>query len=272
MITSGNFTHTTLGRTGLQVCRLGLSATYRPGRDVVRQALDSGINFLFCYGFDTHVTKTVRELPPSERHHLVVATGAYNLLVGHPNLRRTLEKRLRQLGSDYIDIFLFLGVTKPKHLTDHVRGELLKFRQEGKVRFVGMSGHDRIFHGEEARRGDLDVLMLRYNAAHRGAETDTFPHLQQHNPGVVSYTATRWSYLLRRPKGWPKDGRIPTASECYRFVLSNPNVHVCLTAPSNRRHVEENLAALTAGPLSAEDYAFMKEFGDAVHHTKKWFM
>ena len=268
----GDFTHTTLGRTGLQVHRLGLSATYRPGRDMVRHALDSGVNLLFCYGFDTHVTKTVRELAPSERQRLVVATGAYNLLLGHPNLRRTLEKRLRQLGSDHIDIFLFLGVTKEKHFTDHVREELLKFRQEGKVRFVGMSCHDRKFHGAEARRGDLDVLMLRYNAAHRGANEDIFPHLELHNPGVISYTATRWGYLLRRPKGWPKDGRIPTAAECYRFVLSNPHVHVCLTAPSNRRHLEANLSALAAGPLSPEDCDFMCRFGDTVHHSKKWFM
>jgi aryl-alcohol dehydrogenase-like predicted oxidoreductase len=267
-----NFTHTTLGRTGFQVHRLGLSATYRPGREVIRQALDSGVNLLFCYGFDSHLTATVNQMHPSERQRVIVATGAYNLLIGHPNLRRTLEKRLRQLGTDYIDVFLFLGVTKPKHFTDHVREELIKFRQEGKVRFIGMSCHDRKFHAEEARRGDLDVLMLRYNAAHRGAETDIFPHLITQNPGVLSYTATRWSYLLRRPKGWPKDGRIPTASECYRFVLSNPHVHVCLTAPSNRRQLEENLSALAAGPLSAEDHAFMEKFGDAVHHAKKWFM
>ena len=267
-----SFTHTTLGRTGLEVCRLGLSATYRPGRDVVRSAIDSGVNLLFCYGFDSHVTKTVRGLTSSERQNIVVATGAYNLLIGHPNLRRTLEKRLRQLGSDYIDLFLFLGVTKEKHFTEHVRSELLKFRQEGKVRFVGMSGHNREFHAREAERGDLDVLMLRYNAAHRGAEEDVFPHLQTHNPGVISYTATRWGYLLRRTKGWPRDGRIPTAAECYRFVLSNPHVHVCLTAPSNRRQLETNLAALAQGPLCTEDHAFMCRFGNAVHQAKRWFM
>jgi len=265
---SNNFTHTVLGRTGLQVHRLGLAATYRPGRDVVRRALDAGINYFFCYGFDTHITKVVRELPPAERQRLVLATGAYNLLVGHPNLRRTLEKRLRQLGTDYIDIFLFLGVMKPKQFTDHVREELMRFRQEGKVRFIGMSGHHRKFIGQEAARGDLDVLMLRYNAAHRGAEQDIFPHLNEHNPGVVSYTATRWRYLLRRPKGWPKDSRIPTAGECYRFVLSNPHVHVCMIAPSNTRQFEQNLSALNDGLLSPEDHAYLCRVGDAVRRKK----
>jgi aryl-alcohol dehydrogenase-like predicted oxidoreductase len=265
---TNDFTHTVLGRTGLRVHRLGLAATYRPGCDLVRRALDVGINYLFCYGFDTHITRVVRELRPAERHRLAIATGAYNLLVGHPNLRRTLEKRLRQLGTDYIDIFLFLGVMKPKQFTDHVREELIRFRQEGKVRFIGMSGHNRKFVGQEAACGDLDLLMLRYNAAHRGAEEDIFPYLKEHNPGVVSYTATRWTYLLRRPKGWPKDSRIPTAGECYRFVLSNSHVHVCMTAPSNARQFEQNLSALNDGPLSPEDYNYLCRVGDAVRRKK----
>jgi predicted aldo/keto reductase-like oxidoreductase len=264
-----DFKHTILGRTGLIVHRLGLSATHRPGREAVRYAIDRGVNYFFCYGFDSQLTKTIRDLPPSEKDKLIVSTGAYNLLIGHPNLRRTLEKRLRQIGKDYIDVFLFLGVTQPKHLTDLVREEMIKFRDEGKVRFIGMSCHNRRFHGEEAKRGDLDVLMLRYNAVHRGAEEDIFPHLAAHDPGVVSYTATRWRYLLRRPKGWPKDSRVPTAGECYRFALMNPHVHVCLNAPSNMKHLKENLAALDDGPLSAEDHAYLCKVGDAVHGKKK---
>ncbi len=264
-----SFTHTTLGRTGLEVHRLGLAATYRPGFDVVRKAIDAGINYFFCYGFDTQITKTIRSLTSSEREKLIISTGPYNLLVGHPNLRRTLEKRLRQLGTDYIDAFLFLGVTKPKHLTDHVREEMIKFRDEGKVRFIGMSGHDRKFHGEEAKRGDLDILMMRYNAAHRGAEQDIFPHVAAHNPGIVSYTATRWRYLLKRPKGYPKGERLPTAGECYRFVLMNPHVHVCLMGPSNEKQFDENIACLNDGPLNAEDHAFLCKIGDAVHYKKK---
>ncbi len=88
----------------------------------------------------------------------------------------------------------------------------------------------------------------------------------------MSYTATRWGYLLRRPKGWPKDGRVPTAAMCYRFVLSNPHVHVCMTAPSNLKQLEENLEALSQGPLDAEEMQFMQEFGDAVHRQRRWFM
>lgn len=267
-----DFTHSTLGNTGIAVTRLGLSATYRPGKGAIYKALDEGLNYFFCYGFDTQMIGVLRDALKSNRENYSVATGAYNLLWGSPNLRRTLEKRLRQLGTDYIDVFLFLGVIKEKHFPESVREELYRFREEGKVRCVGISTHNRKFAGKLAAEGALDVIMMRYNAAHRGAEHDIFPYLSHHNPGVVSYTATRWRRLLKRPRGWPKEGRIPTASMCYRFALSNPHVNVCLTAPSNLKQLEENLGALRQGPLCEEDMEFMRMFGDAVHHRRKWFM
>jgi len=266
-----DFLHATLGRTGLRVFRLGLSASYRPGKQAVYRAFDEGVNYFFCYGFDSHMTAALKELARKGRERLVIATGAYNLVWVHQNVRRTLEKRLRQLGTDYIDVFHFLGVMKPHQFTARAREGLEALRAEGKVRAIAISCHDRKFLGELAA-GSLDVLMLRYNAAHRGAEQDIFPHLEPHRPGVVSYTATRWTYLLRRPRDWSKDGRVPTAGDCYRFVLSNPNVDVCLTAPSNVKQLEENLAAVRLGPLSEDEMRFMREFGDAVYRQHKYFM
>jgi aryl-alcohol dehydrogenase-like predicted oxidoreductase len=267
-----DFAHATLGKTGRRVCRLGLSSTYRPGIEVIHKALDAGVNYLFCYGFDGQIIRTVQEMPPARRESVLVATGAYNLIWTRQDLRKTLEKRLRQLRTDYIDVFHFLGVLKPGQFPESLREELQRLKEDGRVRAVAMSCHDRKFAGELADRGALDVLMIRYNAAHPGAERDIFPHLEKHNPGVVSYTATRWGFLLRRPKGWPKDGRLPTAAMCYRFVLSNPHVDVCMTAPSNGKHLEENLDAIAQGPLSDEEMRFMREFGEAVHRERKWFM
>ncbi len=266
------FQHTQFGSLGRNIHRLGLSASYRPGRETVHRAIDTGLNLFFCYGFDGQMTRVLRELPPSQRQQLVYVTGAYNLLWWHPNLRRSLEKRLRQLRTDYIDCFLFLGVMGKEKFLDRALEELHRFREEGKVLATGVSIHARKLAGSLVARGAIQALMMRYNAAHRGAEQDIFPHLAAHNPAVISYTATRWTALLRRPRAWPKDGRVPTAAMCYRFVLSNPHVHVCLTAPRNPKELEENLTALRQGPLDEGDMTFMREFGDAVHARQKWFM
>ena len=269
---AADFMYSILGHTGLKAFRLGLSASYRPGKAAIRKAIDAGINYFFCYGFDTQMTGVLRDVGKSQRHDLVISTGAYNLIVGYPNLRRTLEKRLRQLGTDYIDVFLFLGVMKPKQFGHPELDEMRRFREEGKVRAIGISCHDRKFAGRLLAEGAIDVAMIRYNAAHRGAEEDIFPHVAAHDSGLVSYTATRWSCLLRRPRGWPATAPIPTADQCYRFVLSNPLVAVCLTAPSNEEHLQQNLAGLSKGPLSPEEMEFMRKFGDVVHGRYKYFM
>lgn len=259
-----------LGKLATPVCRLGLSGSYWPGRRTVFRAVDEGINYFFHYGFDLQMIRALREVLPGRRENFVIATGAYNYIWGHQSLRRTLEKRLRQLRTDYLDVFLFLGVMKEREMTAGVREEIEELRADPRVRAVGMSCHDRPFAGRMAASGALDVFMVRYNAAHRGAEREVFPCLEAHRPGVVSYTATRWTYLLRRARGWT--GRVPTAGMCYRFALTNPHVDVCMTAPSNSRQLEENLAALRQGPLAEDELAFMREFGDYVHARHKRFL
>ncbi len=71
---------------------------------------------------------------------------------------------------------------------------------------------------ELALDSELDLLMIRYNAKHTGAEEGIFPHLQKRNPAIVSYTALAWRQLIRPVKGiemapWP--GREPVAHEAY---------------------------------------------------------
>ncbi len=269
---AGTFQLRPFGNTGIHVTPLGLSASYYPGKKTVYAAMDEGINLFFGFSIDRQMTRAMRGLMPARREKLVLVTGAYNLHWWAQDVRKAFEKRLRQFGTEYIDVFLFLGVMKPEQFTPKVHEELLKLKDEGRVRAIGLSCHDRRFLGTLASNGDVNALMLRYNAAHRGAERDIFPHLDSHNPGVISYTATRWTYLLRRPKAWPKNGRVPTAGDCYRFVLSNPHVHVALTAPRNERELRENISAVQQGPLEEEDMNFMREFGDAVYNQKKWFM
>jgi hypothetical protein len=84
-----------LAKLGTPVCRIGLSATYRPGRETVHKALDEGLNYFQYFGFDHQMTSVLRETIGSHRDRYVLATGAYNWIVWHEPLRRTLERRLR---------------------------------------------------------------------------------------------------------------------------------------------------------------------------------
>ncbi len=266
------FTQARLGKTGRQVFRLGLSASYWPGKSAIHYAIDQGVNYFFGFGIDLSMMRVLRDVLARDRERYVVATGAYNYVWWAQDIRRTLEKRLRQLRTDYIDVFHFLGVMKPREYAGKVRDDLEALRADPRVGAIAISTHDRKFAGQLAAEGAVDALMIRYNAAHRGAEEEIYPHLAAHDVGLVSYTATRWTFLTRRPKGWPKEGRVPDAGLCYRFVLSNPHVDVCLTAPRNLEQLKANLAALTRGPLGEDDLCFMREFGDVVHREHKRFL
>jgi aryl-alcohol dehydrogenase-like predicted oxidoreductase len=267
-----NFLRVPLGKLGTPVCRIGLSASYRPGRETVFKALDEGLNYFLYFGFDNQMTSVLKETLAGRRDQYVLATGAYNYIWGHQNLRKTLERRLRQLRTDYIDVFHFLGVTRRAHFTPQVRDELQAVRESGLVRGVSISTHDRRFAAELAREGTLDAMMIRYNAAHIGAETEIFPHLPDSDPAVISFTATRWTSLLRAPKGYPRGERVPTAGLCYRFVLSNPAVHVCLMAPGNLKQFRQNLSEIRQGALQEDEMKFIRNFGDVVYGRKQYFM
>ena len=81
---------------------------------------------------------------------------------------------------------------------------------------------------------------------------------------MVCYTATRWGTLID-PSNTPAGLRTPTAVDCYRFVLSNPAVDVCLTGPKTAEQMEANLKTLELGPLSGEEMQWMRKVGDNVH-------
>jgi aryl-alcohol dehydrogenase-like predicted oxidoreductase len=260
--------HSVLGRTGRIVFRLGLSGSYHPGEATLHAGLDAGMNYVLWYWWQKDMARVLREVFPARREQIILATGVNNL--GNWAVRRGLEACLRTLKTDYIDIFQIFWVG-----TDGLKPQTLdllrRYQEDGKIRHIAISTHNRCYAAELVRQGVLDVVMTRYNAAHRGAEEDLFPQLPASNPGVVSYTATCWKELLQRPQGWPKDGPQPAAGDCYRFVLSNPNVDVGLTAPASRRELEENLAAVARGPLDPDEMAFMHGFGDAVYQEgRRW--
>jgi aryl-alcohol dehydrogenase-like predicted oxidoreductase len=248
-------------RLGKAVHRLGLSASFGLDEAACREALEA-CQYVFWNPTARVLTRPLQQAVRRDRERYVIATGAtFGFFPGA--LRRAAERSLRLLGTDYLDVFQLYWLSRMSAFTGAVQEELARLREEGKVRAVGVSIHDRPRAGRLAEDSILDLLMIRYNAAHPGAERDVFPHLARRRPAVVAYTATSWRKLLRRPRGW--DGPVMTAGDCYRFVLSNDAVDVVLCGPRNARELREDLAALEKGPLSAEELAWMRAFGEAVH-------
>jgi len=252
-----------LGRTGLMVSRMGLASGYNAPGGAVNKAMDEhGINYFYWDRRRPVMAAALRELARTRRQEMYIAIQSYDHLGFW--LKGSVERALKKLGTDYADI-LFLGWhnSMPR---DSVMNSALRLKESGKVRFLGFTGHNRKFHGQTARSGDspFDVQMVRYNAAHRGAETDVFEGLPDSRPGITTYTATRWGKLLDARK-MPAGESPLTAAECYRFVLSNPAVDLCLMGPKTMEEFDQGIKALSSGPLSQEEIKRVLRIGDHVH-------
>jgi aryl-alcohol dehydrogenase-like predicted oxidoreductase len=251
-----------LPKVGKRVFRLGLSASHGLDEAGAREALAAGMNYVFWSRWNKPLTAALREQIRRGRERLVIAGGP-TLGYTRGAVRRAAEQALRLLGTDYLDVFQLYWLGKMSAWNAGTRAELVKLREEGKVRALGVSIHDRPRAGRLAEDSPLDLLMIRYNAAHPGAERDVFPHLEKRRPAVVAYTATSWRKLLRAPRGW--SGPAASAGDCYRFCLTSPHVDVALSAPGNAENLRANLKSLEKGPLSADEMAFMRGLGRAVH-------
>jgi aryl-alcohol dehydrogenase-like predicted oxidoreductase len=257
---TADFLHRDVPAVRKRLFRLGLSGTFGLDEAGCREALER-VSYVFWSPRMKGLTLALRDALARDRERYAVAAGPLLGYLGG-SVRRAAEGALRTLRVDYVDVFQLYWLGKMSALTRSVHDELVRLREEGKVRAVGTSIHDRARAGRLAEDSIFDLLMIRYNAAHPGAEADVFPHLARRRPAVVAYTATSWRRLLRAPRGWT--GGIPTAGDCYRFCLSSPHVDLVLTGPRSVEELRQNLTEIEKGPLDAGEMDFMRTFGRAV--------
>lgn len=255
--------------TPFPVCRLGLATRGGSGLepDDIQHALSRGINFLNWCGAPDALSRVIGELGPRRREVMVCVQFEARTAADAKN---ELRQILRELRTDYVDALTFYYVESAEEWQQIIGpGGALEYCREarhgGEVRLLGLTSHQRRLAAEAARSGLLDLLMIRYNAAHRGAETEVFPITDALGMPVVVYTCLRWGALLRGTPDDPPGFAVPPAPAWYRFALQAPSVTVALMAPETRAELEENLTVLKAyQPLSADQYETLAAHGQRV--------
>ena len=259
-----------LGRTGLRVGPLGVAASFGAPASAFEEAYERGCNYFYWGSIRKKgMRDAIRNLcGQGKREDLVIVVQSYSRSV---SLMQTFfERALKSLALDHADILLLGWHNKVP--AKRIMDKAVAMKEKGLFRFLGLSGHNRSLFPRLAESGIFDLFHVRYNAAHRGAEQEIFPHIQgKARPGIVSYTATRWGQLLNAKKMPPGEDP-PSASDCYRFVLSNPGVDVCVCGPKDQVQMREGLRTLELGPLNPEELSRMRKIGDYVHtHSAKFF-
>ncbi|MEX2263383.1 MAG: aldo/keto reductase [Bryobacteraceae bacterium] len=251
------------------VCRLGLATR---GNTVLCQAdvewaIERGINYLNWCGHPDALSQTIAALG-SRRQQVVVALQFESRTAREA--AREFPSILKELRTGYIDVATLYYVESGSEW-DAIAGpngalEYLEQRKrEGALRMIGVTSHQRRLAASWAGTGKLDLLMVRYNAAHRGAEKDVFPVTRELGIPVVAFTGLRWKALLKSTPEDPGGFTPPPAREFYRFCLAEPSVAVALTAPSGRAELEGNLSLLDDWrPPGEAELDLLRAHGDRV--------
>ncbi|MFA0742690.1 MAG: hypothetical protein DFNUSKGM_002817, partial [Candidatus Fervidibacter sacchari] len=157
------------------VCRLGLATRgdhCRLTADDCLHAFENGINYWNWCGIEDGMSDAVRQLG-KERSQLVIAFQLQART--EDDAWQELERVLQSLRTDRIEVVTFYYVERESEWQQIAgRGGALRAMQRAKeqklVRLIGLTSHQRKLAAKIAETGELDLLMIRYNAAHTGAE------------------------------------------------------------------------------------------------------
>lgn len=243
---------------------LGLAG--RPGMDTSCAAIafEAGVNYFFFYDLShENLLNGLKPIVATQREQVLMATGSDERDKGR--LRQYLDEVRQYLDVDVVDVFFAEYVTPNEGIAEicAVLDELWDWKEKGLIRYVGATTHNRALALDLIKSRRCEVLMHRYNMAHRKAEAQVFPMAQQAGIPVVAFTCTRWGQLLRGHPDWQEE--IPTAADCYRYALHQKAVHLALTAPQTQAQLEENLSVLQTPELTPEAVARWQDYGALVY-------
>jgi aryl-alcohol dehydrogenase-like predicted oxidoreductase len=274
-----------LGRTGMEVSVLGFGgseigyerASARTAARLLEGALDAGLNVIDtaeCY-------ETSEELlgealgPRRQAVYLFTKCGhaaGWSRADWRPaSLLKSLERSLRRLRTDYVDLVQLHSCSLGELQKGDVIEALERARERGWARFIGYSGD-----GEAARHavasGRFDTLQISVNVADQEALELTLPAAQAREMGVIAkrpLANVAWRYARRpaepyyqdywvrlRALGYPfLEGEATRAVDtALRFTLSVPGVHTAIVGTTKPGRWQENAGLLRAGDLAPADF------------------
>jgi aryl-alcohol dehydrogenase-like predicted oxidoreductase len=271
-------TYRTLGKTGLKVTSLAFGCMTTSDPSVIKRAADIGINH-----FDTarlyqngNNERMVGAALKDLRKKVIISSKS--TAANKAQLLADLETSLRELGTDYLDIWYLHMRNEPAEVNDDVLEAQRTAKQSGKIRFAGVSTHfnmDRML-AHLAKLGQVDVVLTTYNFAMRSVDaamnknpdapktdmTAAIRSARQSGLGIVVMKAMAGG-VTRVGRGDRLYGAnpaelakrlsqpgVPVAA--IKWVLKNDSVDTTIVCMTDHDQLDENLRAM-AEPYTDRD-------------------
>jgi hypothetical protein len=161
-----------LGKTGLKVTSLAFGCMTTSDPSVIERAADFGINhFDTARGYQNgNNERMVGAALKKVRSKVIISSKSPGKT--KQEVLADLDTSLRELGTDYLDIWYLHMKNEPEQVTDDLLEAQRLAKQNGKIRFAGVSTHfnmDRML-SHLARLGQTDVVLTTYNFAMRSVD------------------------------------------------------------------------------------------------------
>jgi predicted aldo/keto reductase-like oxidoreductase len=271
-----------LGKTGLEISDISFGSSRSTDPALVRRALDLGVNY-----FDTAESykdgrseEAIGEGLQGARERVILASKVKcEATTSSAELMNSLEGSLRRLRTDRIEIYFNHAVNDVDRLKNDAWYEFTRrAKEQGKIRFVGMSGHGGQLTEcmDFAVENDLvDVFLCAYNFGQDPSFYERFTSrldwiaMQHELPrvlaaahakgiGVVTMKTLRGARLNdMRPF---ENGGATFAQAAFRWVLSNPNVDGVVISMKTLEQIDEYLGASGAPPLTGAELDLLEEY------------
>jgi predicted aldo/keto reductase-like oxidoreductase len=276
--------YATLGRTGMRIADISFGAS-RLGAgegDLVRHAFDHGINYFDSAdsyrGGDSETT--IGEALRGKRDRVFLTSKTYTSPTeGRDSMMRSLEGSLRRLRTDYVDVYFNHAVNDVARLRNPEWHEFTaRAKQQGKIRFVGMSGHaGRLIacldHALDTN--SVDVVLVAYNFGQDPAFYQQFTRsfdfiarqpdlprvLQKAKAQGVGVVAMKTLMGARLNDMRPFERGGATFSQAaFRWVLSDKNVDALIVSMTSTEFIDECLGASGAKAAGADDLPLLRRY------------
>jgi predicted aldo/keto reductase-like oxidoreductase len=262
----------TLGKTGLKVTTVGFGCMTTSDASVVERAADLGINY-----FDTarvyqqgNNERMVGAALKRKRKDVVLSTKS--ITRDKQGALADLDTSLRELGTDYVDIWYLHLKNTPADVTDDLLEAQRIAKQQGKIRFAGVSTHQgyQELIPMLAKKGLVDVVLTMYNFSMEKAVEAAIAEASKAGIGIVGMKVMAGGFRQRPagpppsgpggpPPGTPPPGGLPRGPRpeppaqlkqqgamlaALKWVIKDPNVHTTIPGMQDMEQLEENLRAM----------------------------
>ncbi|HRV09250.1 MAG TPA: aldo/keto reductase [Acidobacteriota bacterium] len=245
-----------LGSTGLKVTALGFGCMLTSDPSVIERAVDVGINY-----FDT-----ARGYQRGNNERMVgaalkpvrskVILGTKSGAATAEGLRADLETSLRELGTDYVDIWYLHSKDSISQVSDELLEVMARAKEEGKIRFAGVSTHSgqKALLPALAENPQIDVILTAYNFTMDEEMKQAVATARRSGKGIVAMKVMAGGFRRAGGESPLRDKlqRPGAFVAALKWVLKDPNVDTAIPSITDMQQLEENLSALRE-PFSGRD-------------------